>query len=57
MPDVMQSENELKMARGFENAEIRYNGRLSPVAKQEIYLNYMKGMTIKDISLKYGILP
>jgi hypothetical protein len=30
---------------------------MSPVAKEELYLNYMKGMTIKDLSLKYGALP
>jgi len=25
--------------------------------KEEVYLNYMKGMNIKELSLKYGILP
>jgi hypothetical protein len=30
---------------------------MSPIAKEELYRNYEKGMTIKDLSLKYGILP
>lgn len=30
---------------------------MSPIGKEELYLNYQKGMTIKDLSLKYGILP
>ena len=33
-----------------------YNGRLSPFAKENVYRDYLKGMTIKDLSLKYGIL-
>ena len=41
----------------MELQEIAYLGRMSPVAKEELYLNYKKGMTIKDLSLKYGILP
>jgi uncharacterized protein YjcR len=38
-------------------SEIQYNGRISPVAKEELYRLYLKGTTIKDLSLKYGILP
>lgn len=30
---------------------------MSPQGKEEVYLNYLQGMTIKDISLKYGVLP
>jgi uncharacterized protein YjcR len=30
---------------------------MSPFGKEEVYRNYLKGMTIKDLSLKYGILP
>ena len=33
------------------------NGRLSPVAKEKIYRLYLKGTTIKDLSLKFGALP
>ena len=31
--------------------------RMSPYAKIRIYKDYKKGMNIRDISLKYGILP
>jgi len=41
----------------MELSDIQYNGRLSPVAKEELYRLYLKGTTIKDLSLKYGILP
>lgn len=37
--------------------EIQYNGRMSPYAKEELYRTYLNGMTIKDLSLKYGIMP
>jgi len=30
---------------------------MSPMAKEELYRNYMKGTNIKDLSLKYGIIP
>jgi hypothetical protein len=43
--------------RSFEKQGLEYLGRLSPVAKEEIYRLYLKGMTVKDLSLKYGILP
>jgi hypothetical protein len=45
------------MAKNMEMNEIQYNGRISPVAKEEIYRLYLKGTTIKELSLKYGILP
>lgn len=41
----------------MEMNEIQYNGRVSPVAKEELYRLYLKGSNIKDLSLKYGILP
>jgi uncharacterized protein YjcR len=41
----------------MELNEIQYNGRVSPIAKEELYRLYMKGTTIKDLSLKYGIIP
>jgi len=34
-----------------------YNGRMSPKAKDELYNMYMQGSTLKDLSLKFGILP
>lgn len=33
-----------------------YQGRMSPFAKEKVFADYQRGMTIKDISLKYGIL-
>jgi hypothetical protein len=30
---------------------------MSPHAKEELYREYLKGMTVKDLSLKYGVLP
>lgn len=38
------------------NFERGYMGRLSPFAKEQLYRDYQKGMTIKDLSLKFGIL-
>lgn len=39
-----------------DNFELGYYGRLSPFAKEILYREYQKGMTVKDLSLKYGIL-
>lgn len=36
--------------------ESSWNGRMSPFVKEVIYREYDKGMSIKDLSLKYGIL-
>lgn len=36
--------------------EAGYVGRLSPLAKERLYREYHKGTSIKDLSLKYGIL-
>jgi hypothetical protein len=36
--------------------ESGYNGRMSPFVKETIYREYQRGMTVKDLSLKYGIL-
>lgn len=33
------------------------NGRMSPIAKEKIYRLYIKGTSIKDLSLKFGALP
>lgn len=55
--EVTRRENEIKLAKGLEQQDIQYNGRMSPIAKEELYRNYEKGMKIKDLSLKYGVLP
>jgi hypothetical protein len=45
------------MARHWEDWGITFHGRLSPFAKEMIYRNYQKGATIKDMSLRFGVLP
>ena len=55
--EQLNKEQELKMVKGMEQQDIQFNGRMSPIAKEELYRNYLKGMTIKDLSLKYGCLP
>ncbi len=47
----------MKLMKNMQFAEVQYSGRMSPMGKEELYRNYLKGMTIKDLSLKYGILP
>jgi hypothetical protein len=37
----------------YENS---WNGRMSPFVKEIIFREYNKGMSIKDLSMKYGIL-
>lgn len=36
--------------------EAKWNGRMSPFVKEIIFREYDRGMSIKDLSLKYGIL-
>jgi transposase-like protein len=55
--ELFKRDAELKMARNMEMNDIQYNGRISPLAKEEIYRTYLKGSTIKELSLKFGILP
>jgi hypothetical protein len=42
-------ENPLRFEQGW-------TGRMSPFVKETIFREYQKGMTIKDLSLKYGIM-
>lgn len=55
--EIQNRDNEMKMVRNFDTQEIQYHGRMSPIAKEELFQNYLKGMTVKDLSLKYGIIP
>ena len=41
----------------FNESHIEYKGRMSPMAKENVYRDYLKGTSVRDISLKYGILP
>jgi len=49
-------ENEHALMQNPSRYESGYHGRLSPVAKENLYREYHKGMSVKDLSLKYGIL-
>ena len=40
-----------------EQQEILSFGRMSPQSKEELYRSYLTGTTIKELSLKYGIIP
>jgi hypothetical protein len=33
------------------------HGRLSPIARMELYKQYLMGWSMKDICMQYGILP
>ena len=50
-------EAEKKIMQNWDSAEAPLVGRLSPFAKELVYRNYLKGATVKDLSLKFGILP
>lgn len=54
---IKQEEMAMKMKQSMAINNIQYNGRMSPAGKEELYRYYLNGMTIKDLSLKYGILP
>jgi len=36
--------------------EADWNGRMSPFVKEIIFREYDRGMSVKDLSMKYGIL-
>jgi len=54
--DEERLDEELNLAEDPENYEGTYCGRMSPFSKEMLFREYQKGMTIKDLSLKYGIL-
>ena len=43
----------LESPKYFESG---WTGRMSPFVKETIYREYQRGMSVKDLSLKYGIL-
>lgn len=53
----LEQKRALKMKRRLSAMNIRYNGRMSPAAKEELYRYYLNGMTVKELSLRYGVLP
>ena len=48
---------EVEMYKDTDGADPDIQGRMSPWGKEELYRSYLQGTTIKDLSLKYGILP
>jgi len=43
--------------KSWDDTEAIIHGRMSPFAKELVYRLYLKGATVKDLSLKFGILP
>lgn len=46
-----QQDLEKFMLESFEKQESRFNGRMSPFAKEQLYRRYLKGETVKELSL------
>lgn len=49
-------DEEMEFMENPTTFESGYNGRMSPFVKETIYREYQRGMSVKDLSLKYGIL-
>ncbi len=54
---IEKLENEKRMLNEWDQTEAPLVGRVSPFAKELIYRSYLKVTTVKDLSLKFGILP
>ena len=54
---MKDNEDELKDMEDVFDEDDMFHGRMSPFAKEMLYRNYMKGATVKDLSLKYGVIP
>lgn len=50
-------QKEKAMIRNWDSMETDFKGRMSPFAKETLYRKYIQGTTVKDLSLKFGILP
>jgi len=48
---------EAKLFKSWDDTQMAVVGRLSPFAKESVYRAYLKGATVKDLSLKFGIFP
>ena len=53
----MKWEMEQELFKDPERNDPVLHGRMSPQSKEQLYRSYLQGTTIKDLSLKYGILP
>ena len=49
-------DEEMEFLENPTTFELGYNGRMSPFVKEKIYREYIRGMSVKDLTLKYGIL-
>lgn len=49
-------DQEIAFMNNPETFESGYAGRLSPLVKERMYREYLKGTSIKDLGLKFGIL-
>jgi hypothetical protein len=54
---IKTREAERRMMKDFRHANTDFRGRMSPIAKELLYREYLKGATVKNLSLQYGILP
>jgi hypothetical protein len=52
---LSQLEKEKELYNDWDDLD-DYMGRVSPACKEQVYRLYLKGATIKDLSLKFGIL-
>lgn len=54
--DDARAKTEQEMYDDPVDFEDHYYGRMSPFSKEMLFREYLKGKTVKDLSLKYGIL-
>jgi len=54
--ELLQMEEEQNFMEDPEHHIRAYWGRMSPHVKEKIYQEYIKGATVKDLTLKFGIM-
>ena len=55
--EIEDWKSEKEAFKSPEMGGLRIYGRMSPQAKEELYKSYLMGTKVKDLSMKYGILP
>ena len=55
--EVKRKQMENIMLSDWRHQNSNFRGRMSPMAKELLYKEYLKGSTVKNLSLQYGILP
>ena len=53
---VAEIDEQIDFLQDPESFARAYHGRMSPFVKERIYRDYHSGISIKNLSLKYGIL-